>query len=182
MEYETMRAAIEAQLLMRHCGPSPHLSSDGARIVDYSWDVDHVRQALHVPLDALWDERVLELEMQGLASFCLHSPPVTWDDDGTEHEIPSWRDEPREEWGTLSLYARGVLRLAELYGRPYVRVSESPALIAHWHLVEAESAARHSAPYDPEKRAREWPEREILWQAWLAEHKRRWDDDAGAGN
>jgi hypothetical protein len=52
-----------------------------------------------------------------------------------------------------------VLKLATLYGRPYVRLAESPAVHAHWDVVQRESAARAQEPYDPEQWEREWPER-----------------------
>ena len=164
--------AIEAQFLMGHWPASAHLSRDRKTIENWSWDVDHVRQQLHVPANALWDERVLSLEMQGLATFTWHAAPVTHDEDGNEHVMPGWEDDPREEWGSLSIHPHGVLRLAEQYGRSYVRCKESPALLAHWQLVQAESAARLHTPYNPVQWEREWPERAILWKAWLAEHER----------
>lgn len=172
MDSETMQAAIEAQFLMGHCVPSHHW--DGTTITDWSWDVDQVRQQLHVPLNDLWGQRVLELEVQGLATFYMYAPPVTWDEDGNESLIPGWEDEPREEWGSVSIHPRGVLRLAELYGRPYVKLEESPALLAHWQLVQAEAEARLHAPYDEARWAREYPEKAALWQAHLAAWRRKW--------
>ena len=181
MDYKTMKAAIEAQFLMGYWPANPYMAMDRTPITDWSWDVDLVRQQLHVPCNSLWDKRVLELEVQGLASFCLHAAPVTWDEQGNEHEIPSWRDDPREEWGSVGIHPRGVLRLAELYGRPYVKLEESPALLAHWQLVQAESNARLHAPHDKDQWEREWPERAILWKAREAEYWRQLEEgDAGA--
>ena len=108
-----------------------------------------------MPLNALWDERILELEAHGLARFTLYSAAAT-------HATPGWRDELRETWGTVDIAARGVdiaargvLRLAELYGRPYVRLEESPALLAHWQVVWAESEARLHASRDEAQWERE---------------------------
>lgn len=132
MDYETMKAAIEAQFLMGHCVPAGHLAMDRITIVDWSWHVDQVRQQLHVPLNSLWDERILKLEAHGLASFCFNVAPVTHDAEGDLHEIPGWEDDsPREDWGSVSIHPRGVLALATLYGRPYVKLEESPALLAN---------------------------------------------------
>ena len=166
MDSETMQAAIEAQCLMGYRPANPHMAMDRTIIVAWSWDVDQVRQQLHVPCNALWDERILALEAQGLASFTLYSAAAT-------HTSPGWRDDPREEWGTVNLHARGVLRLAELYGRPYVRLEESPALLAHWQLVQAESAARLRAGHDKAQWEREWPEQAARWKAWQAEYWRQ---------
>jgi hypothetical protein len=153
-------AALEAQFLMGHAPANAHVGLDRETIENWSWDVDQVRQALYVPLNAVWEERVLELEMQGLASWCCYAQPVTYDDQGTAHEIPSWQDTlPLGEWGSWSIHPAGVLKLATLYGRPYVRLAESPAVHAHWDVVQRESAARAQEPYDPEQWEREWPER-----------------------
>ena len=119
MDDQTWIAAFEAQFLMGHSVPAPHLALDRTTITGWSWDVDQVRQALHVPANALWDERIVELEMHGLASFSMYAAPVTWDEQGQEHVIPGWQDEPSEKWGSLDITPQGVLRLAELYGRPY---------------------------------------------------------------
>ena len=145
---------------------------DRTTITGWSWDVDQVRQHLHVPLTTLWEERILELEMQGLASFSMDVAPVTWDAQGQEQEIPGWQDEPRDKWGSVSIHPQGVLRLAQLYGRPYVRLEESPALLAHWQLVQTESAARERrlrTRWDEAQWAREWPERALLRKAQLAQ-------------
>ena len=176
MDHLLWKAAIEAQFLMGHCVPAGHMSMDRTTIVDWSWDVDIVRQQLHVPLNALWDERVLELEAQGLASFCLYSAPVTWDEQGNESVTPGWEDEPRENWGTVDISARGVLRLAELYGRPYVKLAESPALLAHWRLVLGESEARLHAPHNEAQWAREYPEKAAIWKAHQAELFRKMEE------
>ena len=125
-----------------------------------------MRQALHVPLDTLWDERVLALEMAGLAVFCLHTAPLEVDEQGAEREIPGWRDQPRDQWGTLSVSAPAVLRLAALYGRPVVRAHESPAVLVHWELVQREAQARLTAPHDEARWQREWPERYARFKAW----------------
>ena len=145
---------------MGHCVPAVHTAMDRTTITNWSWDADQVRQHLSVPLTALWDERILELEMQGLASFSVYAAPVTWDAQGQEHEIPGWQDDPREKWGSVDIHPAGVLRLAELYGRPYVKQAESPALLAHWRLVQAECAARErrlGMGWDETQWAREWP-------------------------
>jgi hypothetical protein len=169
MTDEVMRAAIEAQFCMGHVGASIHTSMDRTTVENYSWDVDQVRQALHVPLTPLWEERVFDCELQGLASFCFNVAPYFYDNDRVEHEIPGWRDEPRDNWGSLSIHPAGILRLATLYGRPYVRLHESHALIEHWKLVCDESEARTKAPLDEGKWQREWPERYAAWKARLAE-------------
>lgn len=181
MDHVMWKAAIEAQFLMGHCVAAGHLSMERTSIVGWSWDVDEVRQHLGVPADALWDQRILALEAQGLASFCFYVAPVTRDAQGTAHEIPGWQDQPREEWGSVGIHPRGVLRLAELYGRPYVKLEESPALLAHWQLVQGESEARLHAPRDEAQWEREWPERAALWKAQQAEYWRRQEEgDAGA--
>ena len=157
------------------------MGMDRTTIVAWSWDVDQVRQQLHVPCNGLWDERVLELEAQGLASFCMNVAPVPWDEDGKESVIPGWEDDPREDWGTVGIHPRGVLRLAELYQRPYVRLDESPAVLAHWRLVQAESDARLHAPRDEAQWTREYPEKAALWKAHQAEYWRKLaEGDSGA--
>lgn len=168
MDTLEMIATIEAQFLMGHRAPSGHVDAARQTILDWFWNVDQVRQQLHVPADAVWDLRVLQLEADGLAHFTFSVAPVTYDAQGTAHEIPGWRDDPREQWGSVSISPRGVLRLATLYGRPYVLATESPAVLAHWRLVQAEAAARSLAPYNPETQAREWPERALLWKAMEA--------------
>jgi len=180
MEDVLWTAAIEAQLLMGHCAPAAHVAMDRRTVTGWSWDVDQVRQQLHVPLNTLWEQHVLALEMQGLASFSFYTTPYTYDEEGQGQEIPGWQDEPREQWGSVGIHARGVLRLAELYGRPYVRLEESPAVLAHWQLVQAESAARlHALPRDAAHEAqwaREWPERARLWQAREDEDGCQWEE------
>ena len=79
--------------------------------------------------------------------------------------IAGWQDEPRDRWGSVDICAQGVLKLAALYGRPYVRLHESPAVLAHWQLVQAEAQARLQAPYDAAQWAREWPEQALLARA-----------------
>jgi hypothetical protein len=54
MDTQLWKATIEAQWLMGHCGPSAHLAADRASIVNWSWDVDVVRQQLNVPLTEIW--------------------------------------------------------------------------------------------------------------------------------
>ena len=169
MDHLLWKAVIEAQFLMGHCVPSAHLAMDRTTITDWSWNVDEVRQHVHVPLNALWDERVLTLEAHGLATFTFYAAPITHDEQGNAHEMPGWQDEPRERWGEVGITARGVLRLAELYGRPYVTLEESPALHKHWQLVHGESEARLHTPHDPAQWAREWPEQAALWKAQQAE-------------
>jgi hypothetical protein len=171
MDDETLKAAIEAQFLMGHCVPLVHVAMDRTTVTAWSWDVDQVRQQLQVPLNTMWEQYIFELEIKGLATFTFGVAPVTYDEQGHQHEIPGWHDQPRENWGSVSLYPRGVLRLADLYGRPYVRVDESPALVAHWHVVQAESEARLQTPYDQEQWAREWPEQTLLFHARLAQRE-----------
>ena len=177
MDDQLWKAALEGQFLMGHCVPAPHLAMDRTTITGWSWDVDQVRQALHVPANRLWDERILELEMQGLASFSMAAAPVTHDEHGKEHDIPGWRDQPRERWGSVDIHLQGVLRLAELYERPYVHLEESRAVLAHWKLVQRESAARLHAPYDEAQWAREWPERALLHKATLAQEAQEEHED-----
>ena len=169
-------ALFEAQFLMGHRPANEHRDHDRRTILRYSWNVDQVRQALPVPLTALWGERMLTLEMQGLASFSVYCAPVYHDDDGVEHEIEGWQDQPRDDWGEVNVHPQGVLRLAEWYGRPYVRFHESPALVAHWRLVQAETAARLHVCHDEERFAREWPER---WAAWQAYNQKFGDEHGG---
>ena len=179
MDDHTWTAAIEAQFLMGHRVPAAHMALDRTTITGWSWDVDEVRQALHVPADELWDERVLALEMHGLASFSMDVAPVTWDTEENAHEIPGWQDEAREKWGSLDIHAAGVLRLAELYGRPFVKLEESPALLAHWRLVQEESDARLrrlGRGYDQAQWEREWPERAMLHKALMAQWEHEGDD------
>jgi hypothetical protein len=161
-----MVTAIEAQFLMGHYPASVHHTGDlTTSIHAWSWHEDIVRQQLAVPRDAQWTERLLALEAQGLTSFSFYTTPGEYDEDGMFHEDPSWRDQPREDWGYTNIHAPGVLRLAERYGRPYVRCGESPALLAHWQLVHAEAQARGNAPYDPVRWAEEWPERAAVSRA-----------------
>jgi hypothetical protein len=61
VEDQLWKAAIEAQFLMGHCVPAAHMAMDRTTITSCSWDVDAVRQQLHVPLNALWEQRVLDL-------------------------------------------------------------------------------------------------------------------------
>ena len=142
MDDELMHAAIEAQWLMGPCVPCAQMALDRTTITDWSWEEEQVRQALDVPAtDAVWDERVLALEAQGLASFSVYAAPLTRAADGTEHELPGWRDQPREDWGAVGIHPEGVLRLAALYGHPPGPVDAS-TLLAHWQGVQAASAAR----------------------------------------
>jgi hypothetical protein len=158
-------AAMEAQFLMGHIVPNPHVAIDRRTIETWSWEEDSVRQALHVPLNTVWEQRVLELEVHGLASFAYGAPPVTHDAAGNAHEIPGWEDMPRDQWGSVSIHPAGVLTLATLYGRPYVRLEESPAVRAHWQMVQRECKARLQAPHDEETWAREYPERALHLKA-----------------
>ena len=114
-------------------------------------------------------------EFDGDDLFSGYGAPVAYDEDGQAHEIPGWQDhQPREQWGSVDIPPAGVLRLAQLYGRPYVRLEESPALLAHWQLVQTESAARErrlEMGWDEAQWAREWPERAMLRQARLAQEE-----------
>lgn len=163
----TITAALEAQFLMGHWAPGVHVDVTRQRILNWSWDADIVRQQIHVPANAEWDERVLHLEAEGLATFSFYMAPIASDAQGNEYEYPGWQDEPRDRWGSVDIGARGVLKLAELYGRPYVRLHESPAVLAHWKLVQAETQARLMASHDPAQWEREWPEQALLWRARL---------------
>lgn len=154
-------AAVEAQMLMGHVPANRTICPDGT-VLDWSWDSDQVRQALYVPRDSLWQERVFVLEATGLAQFSVYCAPLEYDDDGQEiGEIPGWRDEPREKWGSLSITGEGVLRLATQYSRPYVKLAKSPAVLAHWTLVQEETAQRirSMGPETEERLTEEWPER-----------------------
>jgi hypothetical protein len=177
VDTQLLKTAIEAQFLMGHCVPSAHMAMDRTTITSWSWDVDQVRQHLHVPLNALWEQRILELEMQGLATVSFAVAPVTTDAAGRTQEIPGWQDTPLEHWGSVDIHPRGVLRLADLYERPYVRLEESPALLTHWELVQAESQARLHQPHDPAQWAREWPERAMHWKAQVAQLEEQEEGD-----
>jgi hypothetical protein len=183
MADETMKAALEAQWLMGHCDPQPHHDPTGmymddheylhvhpdCPIIDWSWEADEVRQQLHVPLNALWHERVMALMAQALAEpFLRIGEPWTYDSEGNMVQIPQWEDTVAiEDWTQISIFARGVLTLATLYGRPYVRFEESPALLAHWQLVQAEAAAqrhrRNAGDYSEAQYAEEYPEKAVLF-------------------
>jgi hypothetical protein len=90
------------------------------------WEEALVRQRLAAPLDDLWEQRVLELEAHGLASFIYTAEP--WDVDEDGNPLPGWEDRTvREDWGTLYIYPRGVLRLAELY-QPGQTIPKIPLL------------------------------------------------------
>ena len=65
--------------------------------------------------------------------------------------------------------------------RPYVRLEESPALLAHWQLVRGESEARLHAPHDEAQWEREYPEQAACWQAWQAEYWRQLEEEGNAG-
>ena len=157
MDMALFTAAVEAQFLMGHRVPTTHVDAGRTQLVTWSWQESEVRQALHVPLDDLWEQRVLALEGAGLVCVSLLGPE------------PGSEDEPREDWADVSLFPQGVLTMATWYGRPYVRQAESPAVLAHWTLVQAESAARLQQPHDEARWAREWPERYLSWVAKMAQ-------------
>ena len=185
MDSATLVMAIEAQFLMRFERGAAHASADRQSITNYSWDEDIVRQALHVRLDDTWLARVAALESLHLAGLCMFAAPVTHDEDGTEHVIEGWEDAPRGTWGDTYIFAEGVLRLAELYGRPYVRYTQLPAvLLDHWTLLEREAEAWRQQGWDEERFRREWPEeakrREEERAAWEEERERlAGNDEAG---
>jgi hypothetical protein len=161
---------LEAQFLLRHRVPSAHPdrhpNDPAARILAYAWEEDLVRRALAVPLDDRWQEHLLALELAGLAVFCMHAAPVTWDEEGTAQEVPGWQDQPREHWGSLSIFPAGVLRLATAYGRPYVTYAQAPeVLVEHWRLVQEEGTARLHAPHDMGRWQQEFPEDYAVFQA-----------------
>ena len=128
MDYETMKAAIEAQFCIGHFVPSPYWEGKIPTHTNWSWPVDAVRQQLHVPANTLWDERIMALVSQGQATYALSfGEPWTYDEAGNMVTIPNWRDTvPFEEWAEIAIYARGVLWLATLYGRPYVNWRNRP--------------------------------------------------------
>jgi hypothetical protein len=101
----------------------------------------------------------------------LRCGAITYNEEGNEQEILGWQDEPREKWGSVDIHPQGVSRLADLCGRPYVRLEEAPALLAHWQLMQAESEARLHIPHAPVQWEREWPERAMLWKARLAQEE-----------
>jgi hypothetical protein len=173
-------AAIEAQFLMGHCAPHPQWDADGKHVTDWVWSEDTVRQALYAPLNNTWGQRVLELELHGLARFHADRPPVMRHTDGTPKAFPSWQDVPRDAYGWVLIGARGILKLAALYGRPYVRYGESPALSAHWELVlaEFETQCKDGATWE-----REYPEQARARDAWERQmYTRMYDmDDDGRG-
>jgi hypothetical protein len=178
MDEGEWKAAIEAQWLMGHCAPAAHVAMESRAITGYSWGVDEVRVQLAVPHTALWEQRIRALELHNLASFTCESAPVSRDAEGPEHACPGWADAPREPWGSVGIHPLGVLTLADLSLRPYVRLEDSPAVRAHWDLVQAESAARLHTPHDPAQWAREWPEQATLFTAWEAQYAH----ELGAGN
>jgi hypothetical protein len=150
------------------------MAMDRVTVVRWDWHEDDVRQALHVPLDDVWQERVMQLELQDLASFTMYAAPTWTDEDGVEHGLLNWRDLPREELGSVTISPMGVLKLAALYGRPYVTFAQGPdVLIDHWELVQNESAARMTGPHDEARLAREWPEQTLLWKAQLEEQEKK---------
>lgn len=168
------QAAIEAQFLMGHCVPSPHLAVDKTTIVEWGWDVDQVRQHLHVPLNELWEQRLLELLAHGQATFTMYGMPYHEDAEGRAVDVPNWQDTlPFDDLSDLDIFASGVLRLADRYGKPYVRLGESRALLEHWKRVQREAEERAHMPYDEAKWAAEWPEAYARWQARLAEWERK---------
>jgi hypothetical protein len=109
-------------------------------VTNVSWEEALVRQRLAAPLDELWDQRVLELEAHGLASVTYMVAPWEVDEDG--NLLPGWEDRTvREDWGTLHISPRGVLRLAELY-----RLGQTtPKLPVLWELVKRIFSAHTSA-------------------------------------
>jgi hypothetical protein len=88
-------------------------TEDGT-VTNVAWEEDLVRQRLNASPDDLWEQRILELEAHGLASVTYIMAPWEVDEDG--NLLPGWEDRTvREDWGTLHIYPRGVLRLVELY-------------------------------------------------------------------
>ena len=112
MDTQTMKDAKQAYALMGDPFCTEH-AEDGT-VTNVLWEEALVRQRLNVPLDDLWDQRVLELEAHRMASFTYVAEPGEEDEDG--NPLPGWEDTTiREDWGNLHIYPRGVLRLAELY-------------------------------------------------------------------
>jgi hypothetical protein len=112
MDTQTMQDFNQAYALM---GDPFYIkrTEDGA-VTNVLWEETLVRQRLNAPFDDLWEQRVLELEAHGLASFTYVAE--LWDKDEDGNPPPGWEDTiVREDWGTLHIYPRGVLRLAELY-------------------------------------------------------------------
>ena len=112
METQTMQDANQAYALMGDpfC---TELAEDGT-VTNVVWEEALVRQRLNASPDDLWDQRLLELEAHGLASFTYVAEPWDMDEDG--YPLPGWEDTTVcEDWGTLHIYPRGVLRLVELY-------------------------------------------------------------------
>ena len=112
MDTQTMQDANQAYALMGN--PFGTECTEDGTVTNIWWEGALVRQRLNVPLDDLWDQRVLELEAHGLASVTYMVAPWEVDEDG--NLPPGWEDRTvREDWGTLYIYPRGVLRLVELY-------------------------------------------------------------------
>jgi hypothetical protein len=182
MDSERMKTVLEAQFVMGHYVPSGHTAMDRTTIVDWSWDESLVRQALNVALNEAWDAHVLNLEMNGLAVFGLYAPPIYHDENGNEVEVPGWRDEPRSNWGSVSIYAPGILKLATWYRRPFVQFHQAPAVLtAHWQLIQAETLerSRNFPRNDAEQELwdQQWPEAARSWKARLEEHERKWREE-----
>ena len=112
--HKTMQAAIEAQWLMGHWEATCHMAVDRTTMVDGAWNVDQVRQQLHVPCNTLWNKQILAREAHGLADLTLYSAAAT-------HAHPGWRDAPRAQWGTADSAACGVLRGGQGRGAPRQR-------------------------------------------------------------
>ena len=112
MDTQTMKDANQAYALIGD--PFSTQCAEDGTVRNVLWEEALVRQRLNVPLDDLWDQRVLELEAHGLASFFYVAEP--WEEDEDGNPLPGWEDTTvREDCGNLDIYPRGVLRLAELY-------------------------------------------------------------------
>jgi hypothetical protein len=112
MDTQTMQDFNQAYALM---GDQFYIErTEEGTVTNVLWEEALVRQRLNAPFDDLWDQRVLELEAHGLASFTYVAE--LWDKDEDGNPPPGWEDTiVREAWGTLYISPRGVLRLGELY-------------------------------------------------------------------
>jgi hypothetical protein len=129
MDTQTMEDARQAYALMGDPSCTEH-AEDGT-VTNVVWEEALVRQRLTAPLDDLWEQLVLELEAHGLASVTYMVAPWEVDEDG--NLLPGWEDRTvREDWGTLHIYPRGVLRLAELY-QPGQTM---PTILLLWRIVK----------------------------------------------
>jgi hypothetical protein len=112
MDTQTMEDTRQACALLG--APSCTERAEDGTVTNVVWEEALVRHRLTASPDDLWDQRMFELQAHGLASYFYAAEP--WDIDEDGNPLPGWEDRTVcEDWGTLHIYPRGVLRLAELY-------------------------------------------------------------------